>query len=349
MSKEDSKISLSRRKALAGIGTIGAAAGLGGLGTFAQFTDTEEAQLDFTAGGIDGTLASAASYNNDPIDLTPAEETPEGVGVRYVIEDLKPGDFGSVVFGLSVENNPAWVASCIGIEENIDNAVFEPEADVDGNVTDADITDPVPSIEDYDGITPVTTRGEIPEELLFIPYYNDELVPEFFDSGGDTGGDPSNADLSDYGSGAATAEAFWSSREGEDDWDGLRPRTIRDIVENVASLGTVQWHDPTQEVVSSEAPQETTIDDGCVLLDGQLAVADESETFIDAQESTPLEPGVTLYFGYDWHLPFHAENVENINALQGDRMVLDLGFTFAQSRNSGGPELVNVYDPGVGT
>jgi len=95
--KDNDSFELSRRKALAGIGGIGTATALGGIGTYAQFTDTENATMTFSAGGIDGTLSWGATYNSsgDTLDTDEIVQEPtqqqNGVGLSLELEDVKPG------------------------------------------------------------------------------------------------------------------------------------------------------------------------------------------------------------------------------------------------------------------
>ena len=46
-------------------------------------------------------------------------------------QDLKPGDYGSIVFEIAVDTNPAWVFSCLDFDNNVDNGLNAPESRVD--------------------------------------------------------------------------------------------------------------------------------------------------------------------------------------------------------------------------
>jgi predicted ribosomally synthesized peptide with SipW-like signal peptide len=153
------------------MGSIGVAAALGLGGTYAQFTDTEEETFAFTAGGVDGKIRMGASYNGQDIqsfndgyeggELRNVEAPDgEGVGAELHLTDIKPGDYGCFTFLIKVENNPAWAASCIGYDHSRDGEVFEPEVEADDDLS-----------EDQIGHTDVGSHGEIPENMLVLPFY----------------------------------------------------------------------------------------------------------------------------------------------------------------------------------
>lgn len=328
---------LSRRKALAGIGTIGAAAGIGGLGTFASFTDTEDAQFTFTAGGIDGHLTAHMAYNGDDLASSLSPQPGGTPGVQISLDDVKPGDYGSICFDLEVENNPAWVASCIGIDEDIDHRTYEPEVAADPDVDASDI-----GAADLNN----DPDGELAESTLVIPFYRESCPSNFWDPDGLVEGEPPQGDPVDVTYSAlttvgalATNADFWDSREGTADSGQLQPMTLRAAAEADLALDTIEWNNPDPGVSRSGAPSGSSVDQGCVFLDGA-----PTGTNNDDREAQPLQPGTTLHFGYDWHIPFGVGN-----EAQGDRVVFNLGFTFAQLRHTEAPELANVYSPGSNT
>jgi predicted ribosomally synthesized peptide with SipW-like signal peptide len=134
----DSKYSLSRRKALLGLGTVGVAGAGAGVGTSALFSDTESFEDNtLTAGelnlivdygtSVDSTNASAAidggQANNGTID--------GDVSAEYVLGDVKPGDGGFLAFCPKVVDNPAWLwAGSNGLTDS-ENGLTEPEGEVD--------------------------------------------------------------------------------------------------------------------------------------------------------------------------------------------------------------------------
>lgn len=339
---DDKNFSVSRRKALAGIGTIGAATALGGLGTMSAFTDTEDAQIDFTAGGIDGTLTAHLAYNGEDVQggLTP-EIVEEGAGVQLVLDDVKPGDFGSLCFDLTVTNNPAWLASCIGIEVDEDHDSYEPEVAADAEVSPSDV-----GVGGGYGPLHNSPHGELAENLLVIPFYRDSCPSNFWDPDGlNQDGEPqlgaphdvSYSDLLSVNA-VGTNAAFWNSREGTEDFAELQPLTLREAAEADLALDTIEWNNPDPSIERAGAPEGSSADPGCVFLDGAAA---NSSTNNDDREASPLQPGDVLSFGYDWHIPFGVGN-----DVQGDRVVANLGFTFAQLRHTEAPEFSNVYSPG---
>jgi len=320
-----SKVTLSRRKALAGIGTIGTASALGLGGTYAQFTDTEAESITFTAGGIDGSLTWSGSYNGNKLeDMVNVDTSGEGVDGTVHFEDLKPGDYGSFNFGIEVQNNPAWVASCLDYSNNIDYTNFEPEIAADDDVNETNIG----SNGSLAG-EPAMTPGELAQNLLVIPYYDSDGSTRFFDSGG--------MSTEDLPSNFAVPSQFWAnSASGSAPEDYLAPRTIADVAGSAGSLSTQMWNggDP----ISIDAPEGASVGDGCVFLDGAQAGGSSADNTRPVSE---LQPGDTLYFGYDFHLPFDTGNVA-----QGDRVDLDFGFNFLQARHTEAPEFGS-YDPGA--
>lgn len=333
----NSKVTLSRRKALASLGTIGVAVGLGGAGTYAQFTDTENQSATFSAGGIDGTLSTNASYNGEMLDGDELEGyvtyEGEGPGATIHFQDVKPGDFGSFNFELTVQDNPAWVAACVGIENNVDNRDFEPEiaADPDVNASNVDANGNLVGAQSL-------TDGELAQNIWLIPFYDSNDTSQFFDSGGA----PSSYNPQ---TGQATPSSFWSNSEGSAGQfasqaaDGfLAPRRLTGVVSE-PHLDTISFNDGGTQV--ENAPSGTSIDDGCIMLDGGIT---DNETTDNTQGATPLEPGSVLNFGYDWHVPFGVGNI-----VQGDSVDVNVGFVFSQTRHSESPEFVNTYDPGNNT
>jgi predicted ribosomally synthesized peptide with SipW-like signal peptide len=356
----DSKVTLSRRKALAGIGSIGLAGALGVGGTYAQFTDTESDSVTFSAGGIDGTIRYGASYNsndvksfgsegfepNGTVKNVTVDEHSDGIGLDFEFTDIKPGDYGCFSFGIEVQNNPAWVAACLGYENDTDGQVWEPEVSEDGDLefasdgTTVQTTGNNPqTVGTYDPSQsgPIAedamTNGEIPHNMLLIPFYGGAMPPSepydpcvFFDEENET------FDHTQYtGSGAnSTPSQFWDNATGS-----LTPATLLDILQDTY-VDTAVWGDgdTPAEVDIVNAPG---VAEGCVFLNGELSNENE-------KEAAPIEPGTEFRFGWDWHVPFDTGN-----EMQGDKMNLKLGFTFSQVRHTESAELNNIYAPGQNT
>lgn len=201
----DDSFKLSRRKALAGMGSIGLAGALGVGGTYAQFTDTEDTTVQFTAGGIDGALSYNASYNSQMIgdgSVTHVQTNDDGVACDVEFTDVKPGDYGCFNFGLTVTNNPAWVAACVEIISDTDGKTYEPEVDVDPDLEEADIG------TDVSSPLPVSTQ-----------FADDEIT--LWKEGGTVclsvpGGTTSFLEDDD---GLANHAEIFLANDGDDDWD----------------------------------------------------------------------------------------------------------------------------------
>lgn len=333
--KDDGSFSLSRRKALAGLAGIGGATALGGAATFAQFTDTESEEITFTAGGIDGMVEAGARYNGTVLqdfsgnDFTSEEDIENvgfddsgGLGLNVTFEDVKPGDYGCFAFKLTVTNNPAWVAACLGYKNDVDGESFEPEAEVDSDSGE----------EGYaDGETP----GELAENILTIPFYKGASAPSsggkfdpcsFFDEETET------FDYTNYeGSQAVnTPTNFWDNSE-----EGLLPLTLQDA-STQQGLDTQAWGD--MEPMTYNVDDSIAVGDGCVFLNG------DNPSTENQQGAAPLQPGDEIWMGWDWHLPFDTGNV-----VQGDQITLQLGFNFGQTRHTESAKLSNIYSPGSNT
>jgi len=355
---------LSRRKALAGLGGIGTATALGGIGTYAQFTDTEEESVTFTAGGIDGIVRYGANYNGNTVksfqdgyadnaELTNVtiEEDNGGVGLSFTLDDVKPGDYGCFSFGIEVQNNPAWAAACIGYKNDSDGTVFEPEVEPDGdlqwdgnNVTDngGGVLGTYDPQSDEPILENASTNGELPHELLFIPFYGGEVSEGgqfdpciFFDE------ETEEFDAAAYeGSNAvSTPSQFWDNAT-----DDLKPATLLQVLQQ-SYVDTISWggSDGFDNGATGENPADTTIvnppgvAEGCVFLNGEISTENE-------KQAAPIQPGNEFRFGWDWHLPFDTGN-----DVQGDSMTLNLGFTFSQVRHTENVTLNNIYSPGDNT
>jgi predicted ribosomally synthesized peptide with SipW-like signal peptide len=328
------RIRISRRKALVGLGSIGLASAGAGLGTYAQFTDQEENSATFTAGGIDGEISWAGSYNGNEVTGQLENVRVEGNDVVGDVHftDVKPGDYGCVNFGITVSNNPAWVASCLHVTENIDNRVFEPEVEADDDL-----------VEEQIGDTGVESSGELAQNMLTLPYYDSDGSCTFFDSGGPVAPDePDNV---------FTASEFWSNTQDaqhigsgttEDGTEYyLAPRTVWDVSQNLRSIDTAHWTPRDQSLDMIQAPNGASVGTGCVMLEGDAADGDDTSN--NTQGVSPLQPEATLNFGYDFHLPFQTGN-----KVQGDRMTLSFAFKFLQVRHTEAPEFGS-YSPGSNT
>jgi len=121
------------------LGSVGVLALVGALvlgATGAFFSDTETSTGNtFTAGAIDLTIDSTASYNGQTVsgstwelkDLVPASDK------FFNFADIKPGDEGENTISVHVLNNDAWVCAEVSNLTNADNTQTEPESLVDAN------------------------------------------------------------------------------------------------------------------------------------------------------------------------------------------------------------------------
>lgn len=117
---------LSRRKALIGLGTIGAAGAGAGMGTSALFSDEEEFENNsITAGttnlrvqaivandNIGGNGSITLSEGGTNQNVTPSggvEQDGDDPTVNFTVSDIKPGDSFILGFDAIVDGNPMYV------------------------------------------------------------------------------------------------------------------------------------------------------------------------------------------------------------------------------------------------
>jgi len=137
------KFELSRRKALIGLGTIGAASAGAGLGTSALFSDEEDFEDNqITAGTMDmavtGEIVAANKYWEDQ-DILGDPITADGeVEVGFQLDDFKPGDWFIASFMVdSVAENPFYLTIHGDADKyrEKEGKTSEPEKDADSNVS----------------------------------------------------------------------------------------------------------------------------------------------------------------------------------------------------------------------
>lgn len=132
----DGKFELTRRKALAGLGTIGVAGAGAGLGTSALFSDEEEFENNrIQAGELDLIVDYYTSRDQGSFGSSSQSGEVNGDGVTeytYDVVDLKPGDSGVLAFCPKIVDNPGWlwVGSLNGVTD-YENGQTEPEGEVD--------------------------------------------------------------------------------------------------------------------------------------------------------------------------------------------------------------------------
>jgi len=129
----DRNIDLTRRKLLAGLGTVGAAGATAGLGTSAYFSDEESFEGNtLTAGELDLLVGYLSYWDQGMAGSGSVTGTQDGSGtVSGELTDVKPGDNGLLAFCPRIVDNPAYMWLCGELTSNDENGLSEPEADVD--------------------------------------------------------------------------------------------------------------------------------------------------------------------------------------------------------------------------
>ncbi len=129
------------KKILISLSIVGAVAAIAIGATTAFFSDTETSTGNtFTAGAIDLTIDSQATFKGEPVeaatwtlrDLVPTADK------FFNFSDIKPGDIGENTISLHVDNNDAW--GCVNIipTKNDDVSSTEPELEAAGETQNTD-------------------------------------------------------------------------------------------------------------------------------------------------------------------------------------------------------------------
>lgn len=147
----DERYQLTRRKALAGLATVGAAGAGAGLGTSALFSDTESFNNNsITAGTLNMTVELELVDASDEFgaagltwgsgnDISVGDSyTYDGDETSFAIADAKPGDWFVIRQAVCIEGNAGYVQGVGGLDSNDENSVTEPEAGDDPNNTTPD-------------------------------------------------------------------------------------------------------------------------------------------------------------------------------------------------------------------
>jgi predicted ribosomally synthesized peptide with SipW-like signal peptide len=143
------KLELTRRRVLGGLGTIGVASAVAGLGTSAYLSDEESFEDNtITAGTLDMQVTASVEAANDywaqQTNLGELEATADGEAVTGLqVDDVKPGDWGIICFDIDIGDNPGYVQVRTENLESSENGYSEPEP-TDGNETSmtGDFNDP---------------------------------------------------------------------------------------------------------------------------------------------------------------------------------------------------------------
>ena len=183
MSKEPK---FTRRRALAGLGTIGTGAVIGGAGTMAWLNDQESVNSNsMTAGTLDLMVDAEAHANRGvagDITIGDGSSFESDIDLAISLGDLKPGDSGYFELCLKVTSNPAWVWLSADLTLNDDGTQTEPELEVD-TTAQGDLAAAIDAklVCDDDGT--VITSGSLHEVINYLADGGVRL--EYYDSDND--------------------------------------------------------------------------------------------------------------------------------------------------------------------
>ncbi len=130
----DERYQLTRRKALAGLATVGAAGAAAGLGTSALYSDEETLESNVITAGTTNlkvTIGLVAATNPDLMDINfevDEERTADGSVVTGIqVGDIKPGDCLLLRTTVDVVGNPMYVAAQALDVDDDENGENDPE------------------------------------------------------------------------------------------------------------------------------------------------------------------------------------------------------------------------------
>ncbi|MGQ4555644.1 SipW-dependent-type signal peptide-containing protein [Halobellus sp. GM3] len=163
----DERLTLTKRKLLAGVGSVGFASVGAGLGTTALFSDTESFEDNsLTAGALNmrvtvDNIAHSTTIVRDNTTVTPAD-TADGDAVTVAVDDMKPGDWLILEWNPEIIANPGYVR-VTSVDEDYSNdegATPEPEG---ATASPGDLGDAVLSTiwQSYDDLS----GGSSPQDL----------------------------------------------------------------------------------------------------------------------------------------------------------------------------------------
>jgi predicted ribosomally synthesized peptide with SipW-like signal peptide len=313
---------LSRRKLLAGLGTIGVAGAGAGLGTSALFSDEEEFQNNIVEAGtldmkVTGEIVAANDeYVQDVTDITGNAIPADGaVETGFEVRDFKPGDWFIVCLTVdSVAENPFYLTIHGEDLEEREGQSTEPESNVDDSTGD-------------DGWESVTeTNAELGDKLLTSVWGS-------YDESGQKSGLTGLSNDTNLGTDASLPSQSYLE-PNEDGTTSSANVTYTDIREwfygedqdpaNQGSGGTVPGSNINNGIASG---------DGILVGGGEDPVEvggdpDSSDLLTDPDGDGEGEFVVYVLF----ELPLEVGN-----EIQGDRVHGDLRFNAEQVRNNGDP------------
>ncbi|TKX86503.1 hypothetical protein EXE43_08115 [Halorubrum sp. SS5] len=331
----DSKYSLSRRKALLGLGTVGVAGAGAGVGTSALFSDEEEFdENQITAGTLDmavtaEVVAANEYWSNQGILGNPL--TADGDVVQnFQLNDVKPGDWAIICFTVdSVGNNPFYLTIHGDAEEyrEKEGASTEPEEDVDTTTAD-------------NGFEPVTaTNAELGDKLLVSYWEQWDGTPP---SEGTQSGDKSNLARMDS---ISNTESNTYPAPGTDDGD---PEYQEPGEDGVVTSGTLGYTDAREfyfgldQDPNNPGTGNDPLGNGIASGDGILVGGVSNPVEVGSTDSSEItrprmgdpdddgEAELTFYLLLE--LPSEVGN-----EIQGDAVKGNLRFSAEQVRNNDDP------------
>ncbi len=127
---------VTRRRLLAGLGTIGVATAGAGLGTTALFSDEETFENNLIEAGalnmrvtVDN-IAHSSDIVRDNTTITPSD-TADGEVVTITVDDMKPGDWLILEWNPEVIANPGYVQVTSIDDDYSNNEGENPESETD--------------------------------------------------------------------------------------------------------------------------------------------------------------------------------------------------------------------------
>jgi predicted ribosomally synthesized peptide with SipW-like signal peptide len=294
---DDKKYELSRRKALLGLGTIGAAGAAAGLGTSALFTDTETFENNsITAGTLDMTVEATEVAISDNRPNSPYEVSGDTANAENAVSlsasDVKPGDWVIYCIDITIEDNPGYVTIHADNLDEEDVSSTEPEAeaeDVDVGNTSADLGEylHVTHWGEFNGDIP-PEESNVREDLNTLDNTTDETT----------------------GDGASPVQEDYS----KPDTDG-----------NATLNGTSVEYSNLREFVETYDTDDTNEDDES---SGVLIGGDDPELIGG--------PGTDDYDTFTYYILIELP-LDVGNQVQGDSVQFDLAWSTEQTRNNDDP------------